>query len=153
VTPRLEHIILKVVTRGREHLPEWFEQEQLSLAVLREELRDSGIPPLPITVPASSRLQPVLDALLEKPALERSLADWSAIIGLSPSSLSRACHRDTGVSFGKWCQRVRLVHALCRLAVGTPVAAVARELGYGPSAFIQMFRKTLGTTPSRYFAW
>ncbi len=36
-------------------------------------------------------------------------------------------------------------------AVGEPVTSVAFEVGYdSPSAFIAMFRKTLGDTPGRY---
>jgi AraC-like DNA-binding protein len=39
------------------------------------------------------------------------------------------------------------------LAAGRPVTAVALEVGYdSPSAFIAMFKRTLGTTPHRYFA-
>jgi AraC-like DNA-binding protein len=46
-----------------------------------------------------------------------------------------------------------LLHALRLLAAGRPVTAVAFEVGYeSASAFIAMFRRTLGTTPRRYFA-
>ena len=47
-------------------------------------------------------------------------------------------------------QRV-LLAALERLGNGEPVTSVALSLGYdSPSAFIAMFKKTLGATPSRY---
>jgi AraC-like DNA-binding protein len=39
------------------------------------------------------------------------------------------------------------------LAQGRPVTVVALDVGYdSPSAFIAMFKRTLGTTPRRYFA-
>ena len=39
------------------------------------------------------------------------------------------------------------------LAAGRPVTAVALEVGYeSPSAFIAMFKRTLGTTPIDTFA-
>jgi AraC-like DNA-binding protein len=64
-----------------------------------------------------------------------------------------AFHKETGMTFGKWRQQLRLLHALKELAAGKPVTSVALEVGYeSPSAFIAMFRRTLGTTPFRYFA-
>jgi AraC-like DNA-binding protein len=57
------------------------------------------------------------------------------------------------MTFGKWRQQLRILQALRQLALGRPVTAVALEVGYdSPSAFIAMFRKALGTTPTRYFA-
>ncbi len=41
--------------------------------------------------------------------------------------------------------------AVARLAEGQAVAAVAYDLGYdSPSAFIAMFRRSLGATPGHY---
>jgi AraC-like DNA-binding protein len=55
------------------------------------------------------------------------------------------------MSFGRWRQQARLLHALRLLAVGESVTAVALEAGYeSTSAFISMFKKTFGTTPGRY---
>ena len=43
--------------------------------------------------------------------------------------------------------------ALQRLSSGVSVQRTAEDLGYeSVSAFITMFRKTLGQTPARYFA-
>jgi len=43
------------------------------------------------------------------------------------------------------------MEALRRLAEGAPVTAVALDLGYAtPSAFAYMFRRALGTPPSRF---
>lgn len=53
----------------------------------------------------------------------------------------------------RWRQRVRLLRALERLAAGEAGTSVALELGYaGPSAFVKVFRESLGTTPGRWFA-
>jgi AraC-like DNA-binding protein len=42
---------------------------------------------------------------------------------------------------------------LMRLAEGEAVTSVALDVGYeNPSAFISMFRRTLGITPGRYFS-
>jgi AraC-like DNA-binding protein len=46
-----------------------------------------------------------------------------------------------------------LLQALRLLAAGRPVTSVALDVGYeSASAFIAMFKRTLGVTPHRYFA-
>jgi AraC-like DNA-binding protein len=56
------------------------------------------------------------------------------------------------MTFGKWRQQLRLMQAMRLLAEGAKVTHAALESGYStPSAFISMFRKTLGTTPASYF--
>lgn len=55
--------------------------------------------------------------------------------------------------FGKWRQQLRLLRAMELLAWGEKVTTAAAEAGYNStSAFISMFRKQLGRTPTRYFA-
>jgi AraC-like DNA-binding protein len=56
------------------------------------------------------------------------------------------------MTFGRWRQQFRLLEALRLLATEKSVTVVALEVGYdSPSAFIAMFRRAFGTTPSRYF--
>jgi AraC-like DNA-binding protein len=62
--------------------------------------------------------------------------------------------QQTGMSFRLWQQQVRLLEALRRLAAGAPVTNVALEIGYeSPSAFVLMFKRSLGKTPGQYFDW
>jgi len=57
------------------------------------------------------------------------------------------------MTFGKWRQQVRMLHALRLLAAGESVTTVAFEVGYdSTSAFISAFKTALGTTPGRYYA-
>ncbi|PDS35040.1 hypothetical protein CO665_27160 [Rhizobium anhuiense] len=52
----------------------------------------------------------------------------------------------------RWRQQLHLLVALSKLSDGVPVQQVAEVLGYeSATSFITMFRKALGTTPSRYF--
>ena len=71
--------------------------------------------------------------------------------GASPRTIERLFRSETNMGFRKWRQRLRLLHALRLLAAGEQVTNVALEAGYdSTSAFISMFRRELGTTPSRY---
>jgi AraC-like DNA-binding protein len=56
------------------------------------------------------------------------------------------------MTFGRWRQHVRLVHALRLLAAQRSVTSVALEVGYDSvSAFVSSFRKVFGKTPARYY--
>ena len=65
--------------------------------------------------------------------------------------MSRRFVAETGLTFAQWRQQARLLRALERIADGVPVTTIALDLGYdNVSAFIDMFRRALGTTPGRY---
>lgn len=128
------------------------EQERV-MAVLMDEMRHACAPdePLHLPMPADRRLLRIARALLTSPHDPRGLAEWAGWAGLSARTLSRLFRRETGCSFAQWRQLARLTHALERLAEGEPVVAVADALGYAStSAFIAMFRRTFGDSPTRY---
>ena len=55
------------------------------------------------------------------------------------------------MTFGEWRRRRRLFAAVEWLTSGRPVTQVALDLGYeSPSAFIAMFKRHMGATPSRF---
>jgi AraC-like DNA-binding protein len=55
------------------------------------------------------------------------------------------------MTFAGWRRRLRLLAAVSRLAGGESVTTVSYDLGYhSPSAFVAMFRRSLGTSPGRY---
>ena len=73
--------------------------------------------------------------------------------GASKRTMQRLFADESGMSFSRWRQQARLIHALQSLAAGQSVTNAALDAGYSTtSAFISMFRKQLGTTPSRYLA-
>jgi AraC-like DNA-binding protein len=121
------------------------------MAVIPDELAGLEPEPLHLPLPADSRLRSVTDTLIADPADGRDLKAWATTAGASERTLARLFVKETGMTFGTWRQRRRLLAAIGRLAEGQSVTSVALDLGYdSPSAFITMFRRTLGATPGRY---
>lgn len=128
-------------------------RQQRVLDMLLDEIQHAPVQPLHLPMPLDRRLQRIADALIEQPRDERTLENWAAWAGLSSRTLSRLFRQETGCSFAQWRQQARLTHALERLVEGEAVASVADALGYaGPSAFIAMFRRSFGHSPTRYLS-
>jgi len=123
------------------------------VAVLIDSLRARPVEELHLPMPKDRRLRTVTQSLIANPGDPRTLTDFAGDAGASARTLARRFVAETGLSFGAWRQQLRLHEALARLASGEPVTSVAFEVGYdSPSAFIAMFRKSLGNTPGRYLA-
>src|SRR5580692_5681865 len=102
--------------------------------------------------PTDARALRVAGVLLANPGEQRTLAEVCKITGAGQRTIERRFLEETGMTFGKWRQQLRLMQAMRLLAEGAKITHAALEAGYStPSAFIFMFRKTLGTTPSLYF--
>lgn len=150
VTPLLRELILYAITLPQLY-PEGGEEERL-LTVILDQISSVDMASLELPIPADQRLKKIYDLLSETPGDNRTLDEWGKIIGATGRTLARHFRRETGMSFGQWRQQVRILEALRRLGMNEPVTTVAIDLGYdSPSAFISMFKKTLGQTPGRYF--
>ncbi|WP_144158109.1 AraC family transcriptional regulator [Paraburkholderia sp. BCC1885] len=104
-----------------------------------------------LPLPNDRRLRSICEQLLSYPQNNDTIERWGERVGASNRTLARLFKEETGLSFGQWRQQLRLVEAVARLALDVPVATIATELGYqSSSAFISMFKKTLGDTPQRY---
>jgi transcriptional regulator GlxA family with amidase domain len=122
------------------------------ITALRDEIRQPDQQPLRLTIPRGERLARVADALMDDVGDDRTLDDWAHIAGMARRTFMRAFSAQAGMSFGRWRQQARLFAALEMLAQSKSVTEVAIAVGYDSvSAFIEMFRKMLGTTPQRYF--
>lgn len=120
-------------------------------AVILDELHRMVPTPLYLPLPTDPRLRVVTDGLTAAPADRRGLDDWAAIAGASARTLGRLFRAETGMTFGAWRRRLRLLEAIAWLGRGESVTTVAYDLGYdSPSAFIAMFRRDLGASPGRY---
>jgi AraC-like DNA-binding protein len=90
---------------------------------------------------------------LPTPPDPRSLDAHARAVGASRRTLTRLFVQDTGMSFDRWRTHLRLRATLPLLAEGQPVYRVAHTVGYATaSAFLAAFRRTVGTSPSRYLS-
>lgn len=128
------------------------DQTQSRIAeVIVDELAASREESLGLPSPDDPRLVRITDALASDLSDNRRLEEWAAWAGLSPRTLSRRFVTETGLTFAQWRQQARLLRALELVADEVLVTTIALELGYdNVSAFIDMFRRALGTTPGRY---
>lgn len=125
---------------------------QKRLMMLVPELLASLEPePLQLPLPRDRRLRNITDALLDNPADNRGLKDWTTVAGASERTLERLFRSELGMGFQQWRQLLRLLTAVTLLSEGMQVTTVAVELGYAsPSAFIAMFRSRMGKSPGQY---
>jgi AraC-like DNA-binding protein/quercetin dioxygenase-like cupin family protein len=124
------------------------------MELLLSEIGRMPAVPLRAPMPQDRRLARICEAILNEPGNNKDLEYWSQIGGLGRRTLTRLFRRETGMSFAKWRQQVRLTEALSRLTLGEPVTTVALDLGYdSPSAFSAMFRRSMGLSPRDYLRW
>ncbi|MFM0502682.1 AraC family transcriptional regulator [Paraburkholderia caffeinilytica] len=139
------------LTPGSQEVGDARRAELLTELFLLELARAPEVTSGTLPLPDDRRLRSICEQLLSYPENNDTIERWGERVGASPSTLGRLFRDETGLSFGQWRQQLRLVEAVARLALGVPVTVIAEELGYqSASAFIAMFRKTLGTTPQRY---
>jgi AraC-like DNA-binding protein/quercetin dioxygenase-like cupin family protein len=150
VSPLLRELILEIVAAPLDY----DETSRIGhvAALVLDEIRALDAQPLHLPMPRDRRLRGVCEALLRDPGRPETLEAWADTAGGSSRTLARLFARETGMRFVDWRRQARLAAALVRLAYGQDVASVARGVGYASaSAFTQMFRATLGKTPSEYF--
>lgn len=148
--PLLRELILHL---ARNAIVEWRRGPGAhAIALLVDEIAHTAAMPLQLPMPADARLQRA-SRLLATPAGTRlPLEVIAGRIAASPRTLQRLFVRETGLTFERWRTRERLVRAVALLSDRRKVSDVAFQVGYdSTSAFIAMFRKELGTTPSQYF--
>jgi AraC-like DNA-binding protein len=151
VSPLLRELILHTVKLGM--LDESIPPQARLIGFLMDQLTVLPAIPLQLPLPADNRAQRAVEWLRAHPDDPGLIKSVAKRVATSARTLERLFQKETGMTFGKWRQQLRLLEAMRLLAAGRPVTAVALEVGYdSPSAFIAMFKRTLGTTPHRYFA-
>ena len=103
--------------------------------------------------PSDPRALRIAQALLANPSDNRPLVELCRISGTSKRTVERLFRKDVGMTFGRWRQQLRLTLATRLMLEGANVTRAATDAGYStPSAFVSIFRKAMGTTPTKYCA-
>ncbi|MEV5379547.1 GlxA family transcriptional regulator [Streptomyces nondiastaticus] len=108
--------------------------------------------PLAAQTASRPRLRDVQHWIVENPAADLSVEALAARADLSPRHFARAFHSETGMTPGRYVDRVRLEAARRQLEdTGDGVEEVSRACGYGtPEAMRRAFVRSLGTSPAEY---
>jgi AraC-like DNA-binding protein/quercetin dioxygenase-like cupin family protein len=150
VGPLLRELVLHACTF--EALDAKVPAQGRIIGILLDQLAVAPTVPLQLPSPRDPRAMRVAQLLVDDPGDGRSVEELCAIAGASRRTIERAFQLETKLTFGRWRQQARLLHAIRSLASGDDVTHAALAAGYGtPSAFIAMFRRALGTTPGDYF--
>ncbi len=106
-------------------------------------------------VAQTAQREPLRDVqrwIIEHPDADLSVETLAARASLSPRHFARAFQTETGMTPGRYVERVRLEHARRLLEDSADgVEEISRASGYGtPEAMRRAFVKALGTAPAEY---
>jgi AraC-like DNA-binding protein/quercetin dioxygenase-like cupin family protein len=146
VTPLLRELIVRVAELAA--LDSRVQPEARLLAVLVDELAGCRTETLELPLPADPRALRAAEHVLQAPADGITVTALARRSGLSPRTLERVFRAQTGLRFGLWRQKARLLGSVYVLADGRSVTDAAFESGYSSvSAYIAAFKQTFGCTP------
>ena len=150
ISPLLRELIVSAFD-----LPESYSsgsRDERVYELILDEIRLMPVLPFCLPEPETDALRQLCQQIRRAPENNWSSAQAASLTSMSERTLNRHFQQQTGLSYGEWTRRARLLEALVRLAQGQPVLRVALELGYGShSAFTAMFRRVMGISPSDYF--
>lgn len=154
VAPLLRELILRTVERAgldsRVASDTWMtrlieEKVKAAMAVAVDS-------PLKLPMPTDERVQALAHHVLAQPlnVNSQSVAELAQQHGVSRRTLERRFQDETGMSFGMWRQKARLLDSIRLPAEGKSVTDAALDSGYSSvSALIAAFKSTFGYTPGR----
>lgn len=99
-------------------------------ALVLDEIRRAPETRLTLPLPGDVRLRRICLGLIDDPASALDLDAWADEGGVSRRTLTRGFRRETGLSFGQWRARARVVRALALAADGQGPHQVAASVGY-----------------------
>jgi AraC-like DNA-binding protein/quercetin dioxygenase-like cupin family protein len=146
VSPLLRELILRVARIAA--LDSRVAAEIRLMGVLMDELELARIEPLLLPLPSDTRAVRAADWVLAHPADRATATAIARRSGLSERTLERLFRVETGMRFGLWRQKARLLESVRILAEGASVTAAALDSGYASvSAYIAAFKQTFACTP------
>jgi len=151
VAPLLRELIVEAVRVGQLRTRNRLHCALRDLIVSHLE----GAAPVPmfLTLPKDPRALAVARALIANQHHNPSLHSLCTGAGASVRTIERVFRGEVGTDFATWRRQARLIKAVELLAAGSLVKQAAFATGYRqPSAFVEMFRRTFGTTPKAWAA-
>jgi len=146
VNPLLRELILRIAEMAA--LDSRVAAEARLMGVLMDELESARIEPLLLPLPSDSRAMAVAESVLSNPAEVLTVETLARSAGLGVRTLERLFRAETGMRFGLWRQKARLLESVRVLVDGGSVTDAALESGYSSvSAYIAAFKQTFGCTP------
>ena len=146
VSPLLRELVLRIAELAA--LDSRVPAEAHLMGVLMDELVTADIEPLLLPLPSDARALTAANAVLANPAEDTTTDDVARRSGLSARTLERLFRAETGMPFGLWRQKARLLESVRLLVEGGSVTDAALDSGYSSvSAYIAAFKQTFGCTP------
>ncbi|GJF07409.1 AraC family transcriptional regulator [Pseudonocardia sp. D17] len=120
-------------------------------AVLGDRLRRASVQPLRLPTARDPRLADACRIVEDDLRTPRSLAELARAVGAGERTLTRLYRTEFGMTYPQWRTRVRVFHAMIRLAEGATVTETAHLCGWATtSAFVDTFARTMGHTPGTH---
>ena len=149
VSPLFRELVVEAVRIGHLRMKNRLHCALRDLIV--SQLQNASPVPMFVALPQDSRALGVAQAFIANQADTPSLDAMCRRVGVSVRTIQRTFRREVGTTFEFWRRQMRLMKGIELLVEGCSVKVVAAEVGYRqPSAFVELFRQTLGMTPK---AW
>jgi AraC-like DNA-binding protein len=146
VTPLLRELIVEAVRLGQLRRRNTLHMALRDL-IVAELTRATPVPSF-VTLPEDRRALAIVNSVMANRDGGASFHALCHKAGASVRTIERIFRREVGLSFESWRRQFRLMKAIELLVAGGAVKEVAFQIGYHqPSAFVEMFRRTLGVTP------
>jgi AraC-like DNA-binding protein len=152
VAPLLRELILRAVERMG--LDSRAAHDGRMIGLLEDEIRtaisEAADSPLALPMPNDERALALAHHVSENPLIDDNIDELAKRHAIARRTLERRFREETGMSFGMWRQKARLLDSIRVLADGRSVTDAALDCGYSSvSAFIAAFKSTFGYTPGR----
>jgi len=121
--------------------------------VIVDEVCDADTHPFWDIKPKDPRLQKIFQLLCANPDNNQTADAIAETVYITTRTLTRLCQKELGLNFEKWRAQIKLLHAITYLSIGKTTTQTSQALGYSnDSAFIAMFKRMTGKTPSGFTA-
>lgn len=145
----LKQLLFKIISF--ENTEKISPSQQRIMDVFLDEV--SVITPSSTFLPTSNhiKLEKIISLLMHDVTSKYTLDYYADLSSMSNRTLSRLFIKELGMNYSDWRTRLKLLEAIKRLGEKQSIKEIAFDLGYETtSAFIFMFKKNLGKTPSNY---